>query len=208
MSERRRPRHHRHVLPPRAMDGAGRGVRSGCLALAPSQPVLRSRPCWAGWAIRWSIAWSARFKRNTAVILVFSAMSLLPLVAVVHPGADAGTADRDPGRSLPITATGSSAPRCPGSNNAPVWRSCPGSIRAPVHADPRAPGSALAGSLPRCHYVRGRASPCWACSANIVLLPVLAFFFLRDWDLLVARRFAALPRDHADTVRKLARGIR
>ena len=41
--------------------------------------------------------------------------------------------------------------------------------------------------------------------ANIVLLPVLAFFFLRDWDLLVGRVGAMVPRDHYDTVRKLAR---
>jgi len=41
--------------------------------------------------------------------------------------------------------------------------------------------------------------------ANIVLLPVLTFFFLRDWDLLVARVGALIPRDHYETVRRLAR---
>ncbi|MGX5673281.1 AI-2E family transporter [Thermomonas fusca] len=41
--------------------------------------------------------------------------------------------------------------------------------------------------------------------ANIVLLPVLTFFFLRDWDLLVERVGALVPRDHYDTVRRLAR---
>jgi predicted PurR-regulated permease PerM len=41
--------------------------------------------------------------------------------------------------------------------------------------------------------------------ANIVLLPVLAFFFLRDWDLLVERVGALVPRDHYETVRNLAR---
>jgi predicted PurR-regulated permease PerM len=41
--------------------------------------------------------------------------------------------------------------------------------------------------------------------ANIVLLPVLTFFFLRDWDLLVARVGALVPRGHYDTVRRLAR---
>ncbi|WP_449446181.1 AI-2E family transporter [Thermomonas brevis] len=40
--------------------------------------------------------------------------------------------------------------------------------------------------------------------ANIVLLPVLTFFFLRDWDLLVERVGALVPRDHYDTVRRLA----
>lgn len=41
--------------------------------------------------------------------------------------------------------------------------------------------------------------------ANIVLLPVLTFFFLRDWDKLVERVAALVPRDHADTVNRLAR---
>ena len=41
--------------------------------------------------------------------------------------------------------------------------------------------------------------------ANIVLLPVLTFFFLRDWDLLVARVGLLVPRDHVATVRTLAR---
>ncbi|TLX21636.1 AI-2E family transporter [Thermomonas fusca] len=41
--------------------------------------------------------------------------------------------------------------------------------------------------------------------ANIVLLPVLTFFFLRDWDLLVERVGALVPRDQYDTVRRLAR---
>ncbi|HEV8694067.1 MAG TPA: AI-2E family transporter [Lysobacter sp.] len=41
--------------------------------------------------------------------------------------------------------------------------------------------------------------------ANVALLPVLTFFFLRDWDLLVARVAALIPRDHLVTASKLAR---
>lgn len=41
--------------------------------------------------------------------------------------------------------------------------------------------------------------------ANIVLLPILTFYFLRDWDLLVERVAAMIPRDHIDTVTRLAR---
>ena len=41
--------------------------------------------------------------------------------------------------------------------------------------------------------------------ANIVLLPVLTFFFLRDWDLFVGRVAALVPRDHSATVGRLAR---
>jgi predicted PurR-regulated permease PerM len=39
---------------------------------------------------------------------------------------------------------------------------------------------------------------------NIVLLPVLTFFFLRDWDLLVERVASLVPRDHLPTVSRLA----
>ncbi len=39
---------------------------------------------------------------------------------------------------------------------------------------------------------------------GIVLLPVLTFFFLRDWDALVARVGVLVPRDHVGIVRKLA----
>ena len=41
--------------------------------------------------------------------------------------------------------------------------------------------------------------------ANIVLLPILTFYFLRDWDLLVEKVAALIPRDHLDTVSRLAR---
>nr|MBA2238483.1 AI-2E family transporter [Lysobacter sp.] len=39
---------------------------------------------------------------------------------------------------------------------------------------------------------------------NIVLLPVITFFFLRDWDTLVMRAAALVPRDHLETVSRLA----
>lgn len=41
--------------------------------------------------------------------------------------------------------------------------------------------------------------------ANIVLLPILAFFFLRDWDVMVERVAALVPRKHEATVARLAR---
>jgi len=40
---------------------------------------------------------------------------------------------------------------------------------------------------------------------NIVLVPILTFYFLRDWDLLVERVAAMIPRDHIATVSRLAR---
>ena len=41
--------------------------------------------------------------------------------------------------------------------------------------------------------------------ANLVLLPVLTFFFLRDWDMLVARVAALIPRTHLPVASRLAR---
>ncbi|TBR07119.1 MAG: AI-2E family transporter [Lysobacter sp.] len=41
--------------------------------------------------------------------------------------------------------------------------------------------------------------------ANVVLLPVLTFFFLRDWDLLIERAAALVPRAYLPTVMRLAR---
>jgi predicted PurR-regulated permease PerM len=41
--------------------------------------------------------------------------------------------------------------------------------------------------------------------ANLVLLPVLTFFFLRDWDVFVERAAALVPRDHAAVAARLAR---
>jgi len=39
---------------------------------------------------------------------------------------------------------------------------------------------------------------------NLVLLPILTFYFLRDWDALVERVASLIPRDHIDTVSRLA----
>jgi predicted PurR-regulated permease PerM len=41
--------------------------------------------------------------------------------------------------------------------------------------------------------------------ANLVLIPFLTFFFLRDWDLLVQRAAALVPRDRAEMVAVLAK---
>lgn len=40
--------------------------------------------------------------------------------------------------------------------------------------------------------------------ANVVLIPVLTFFFLRDWDLFVERAESLVPRNHVQTVHNLA----
>jgi predicted PurR-regulated permease PerM len=48
----------------------------------------------------------------------------------------------------------------------------------------------------------GVAMVAWV--ANVLLLPILAFYFLRDWDKLVVRVAAMIPRDHIGTVGRLA----
>lgn len=40
---------------------------------------------------------------------------------------------------------------------------------------------------------------------NLVLIPILAFFFLRDWDVFVERVASLIPRDSLSTVTKLAK---
>ena len=44
----------------------------------------------------------------------------------------------------------------------------------------------------------------FALLANIVLIPVLTFFFLRDWDVFVERVASLVPRDHLEVVSRLA----
>ena len=39
---------------------------------------------------------------------------------------------------------------------------------------------------------------------NLLLIPVITFFFLRDWDLIVGRVASMVPRDHIGTVSRLA----
>lgn len=41
----------------------------------------------------------------------------------------------------------------------------------------------------------------------VVIVPVVTFYLLLDWDRMVARVDALLPRDHAPTIRQLARDI-
>ncbi|GAA3932917.1 AI-2E family transporter [Luteimonas lutimaris] len=44
----------------------------------------------------------------------------------------------------------------------------------------------------------------FAMVANVVLIPVLTFFFLRDWDVFVERAASLVPRDHLPVVSRLA----
>jgi predicted PurR-regulated permease PerM len=54
-------------------------------------------------------------------------------------------------------------------------------------------------------YLTRSGSMVLALLVNAVLVPVLAFFFLRDWDVFVARMASLVPRDRLATVSRLAR---
>jgi len=58
--------------------------------------------------------------------------------------------------------------------------------------------SVLFGSISR----SGAALALWA--INLALIPVLSFYFLRDWGTLVTHIAALVPRDHLSTVSRLA----
>ncbi|MGE8288973.1 MAG: AI-2E family transporter [Stenotrophomonas sp.] len=49
----------------------------------------------------------------------------------------------------------------------------------------------------------GFAMVAWV--VNLALLPILAFYFLRDWDKLVERVASVIPRNHIETVSRLAK---
>ncbi len=42
-------------------------------------------------------------------------------------------------------------------------------------------------------------------ATNIVLIPIITFFFLRDWDLIIQRVASMVPRDHIETVSRLSK---
>ena len=109
-----------------------RSACCGCSGYSrPSSARSRSPPLlgWPG-AIRWSrLGARAVQAQHTAVILVFSAMSLLLLVAAVILVPMLEQQIVTLVHSLPGYRDWFVGTRAAlGSNNAPAWRSCPGSI--------------------------------------------------------------------------------
>lgn len=146
-----------------------------------------------------------KFSRNTAVILVFSLMSVLLLLVMVLliPVLEQqiltlvkslpGYRDWLIGTALPwlehrtgLQILGWLDPEHLFNLLREHWQSA-GGIAAAVLGYVSRSSFALMGWL-----------------ANLLLLPVLTFFFLRDWDLIVGRVGSLVPRDHFDTVRRLA----
>lgn len=147
-----------------------------------------------------------RLKRNTAVLLVFSAMTLLLAIAAVL---------LVPLLEQQIVTLVESLPRYRDwfVQTALPWIERRTGLQILSWLDPerlfqlirehwQSAGGVAAAVL---GYVSRSGFALMGWLANIVLLPVLTFFFLRDWDLLVARVGALVPRDHYDTVRRLAR---
>lgn len=148
---------------------------------------------------------SRGLKRNTAVILVFSAMTLLLVIAAVL---------MIPLLEQQIVTLVDSLPRYRDwfVQVALPWVEHRTGLQVLSWLDPerlfqlirehwQSAGGMAATVL---GYVSRSGFALMGWLANIVLLPVLAFFFLRDWDLLVERVGALVPRDHYDTVRRLA----
>ena len=144
--------------------------------------------------------------RNTAVMLVFGAMSVLVLLALVVlvPLVEAQIVTLF--ESLPHYRdwfVGTALPwleRRTGPGTA-GWLD-PERLIELVRTHWEQAGGAAATML---GYLSRSGFALLGWIANIVLLPVLTFFFLRDWDLLVGRVAALVPRDHAETVSRLAR---
>ena len=145
------------------------------------------------------------YKRNNAVILVFSAMSLVLLLALVI---------LVPLLEQQLVTLVESLPRYRDwfVGTALPWFEQRTGLSILYWLDPEHLFALLREHWQRAGgiattllgYVSRSGFALLGMLANIVLLPVLAFFFLRDWDLLVGRVGALVPRDHFDTVRMLA----
>ncbi len=144
--------------------------------------------------------------RNTAVALVFTAMSLLVVLALVLlvpliqrqiltlVQSLPGYRDWFIGTALPWVEQRSGL-------EIAAWMD-PARLIEWVRSHWQQAGGIATATL---GYVSRSGFAMLAWIANIVLLPVLTFFFLRDWDLLVERVAALVPRNHEHTVARLAR---
>ena len=143
--------------------------------------------------------------RNTSVILVFSAMTVLVLLALLLLLPLLQRQVVTLFESLPhyrawLVDTGLPWLERKTGLELVGWLD-PQRLFALARAHWEAAGGAAATLL---GYLSRSGFALLAWVANIVLLPVLTFFFLRDWDLIVERVSALVPRDHAATVTRLA----
>ena len=146
-----------------------------------------------------------KFRRNTAVILVFAVMVLLLIVIAILLVPVLEDQVLTLVNSLPHYRDWMVATALPWIEHRTglqllTWLD-PERLFALLQEHWQSAGGVVANVL---GYVSSSGFALIAWVANIALLPVLTFFFLRDWDLIVGRIGSLVPRDHFDTVRRLA----
>jgi predicted PurR-regulated permease PerM len=144
--------------------------------------------------------------RNTAVILVFTLMALLLalVLIILVPVIESQIATLI--ESLPryrLWVTGVAIPWIEGRFGIQIasWLDL-GHLIELVRSNWESAGGVAATVL---GYVSRSGFALIGWMANLVLIPVITFFFLRDWDLIVGRVASMVPRDHIETVSRLAR---
>jgi predicted PurR-regulated permease PerM len=146
-----------------------------------------------------------KFRRNTAVILVFAVMVLLLIVIAILLVPVLEDQVLTLVNSLPHYRDWMVVTALPWIEHRTglqllTWLD-PERLFALLQEHWQSAGGVVANVL---GYVSSSGFALLAWVANIALLPVLTFFFLRDWDLIVGRIGSLVPRDHFDTVRRLA----
>ncbi len=144
--------------------------------------------------------------RNTAVVLVFSAMALVLAVALlilvpIIEGQIATLVESLPRYQAWLTGTALPWLEQRLGMKLSVWLDFDHIIEL-VRGNWEKAGGVATTVL---GYVSRSGMAVFGWVANLLLIPVITFFFLRDWDLLVGRIAAMVPRDHTDTVSRLAR---
>lgn len=144
--------------------------------------------------------------RNTAVVLVFSAMALVLAVALLIlvpliEGQIATLIESLPRYQAWLTGTALPWLEQRLGMKLSVWLDFDHIIEL-VRGNWEKAGGVATTVL---GYVSRSGMAVFGWVANLLLIPVITFFFLRDWDLLVGRIAAMVPRDHIDTVSRLAR---
>lgn len=146
-----------------------------------------------------------RFSRTTSVVIVFAGLLLLAgsLLAIVIPTLFHQAQDLpELFHALEVWLNGTALPYLRTEFGISIDALSPGQVfeSAKAHLQD-------IGKIARTIFASvGKGSAfllTWA--ANLVLIPVLTFYLLRDWDLLVNRVYELLPRPLAPTIAKLVR---
>ena len=144
-------------------------------------------------------------KRNTAVILVFSAMTLVVLIVVILLLPVLEQQIMTLVASLPNYRdwfVGVALPWVEGRTGLQIlsWLD-PEYLFNVLREHWQSAGGIATAVL---GYVSRSSFALIGWLVNLLLVPVLTFFFLRDWDLIVEKVGILVPRNHYDSVRRLA----